>query len=63
MTRLVEGETYDRVRDAPGSMGADARTGADHFADGRASPVEPEWLTVESMRVIAGVKALNSRYF
>jgi hypothetical protein len=53
--------TYERVRDAGGSMGADART--DHFADGRVRPVEPEWLTVEQMRVIAGVKALNSRYF
>jgi hypothetical protein len=44
-------------------MAADARTRANHWDDQGVHPVEAEWLTVESMRVIAGVKALQSRYF
>jgi hypothetical protein len=53
----------DQVRDADGSMDADARTRADHFGGQGVHPIEPEWLTVEQLRVIAGVKALNSRYW
>ena len=69
MTPLIEGRTYIRVKDADGAMHGARSTedgsndGSDHWASGRVTPIEPEWLTVEQMRVIAGVKAMHSRYF
>jgi hypothetical protein len=61
----------DRVRDADGALHGGASTedgandGSDHWASGRVEPIEAgvEVLTVEQMRVIAGVKARNSRYW
>ena len=65
VTPLIEGESYHSVKDADGSMSADARTRRDHFASGQVEPIEAgaEVLTVAQMRTIAGVKARNSRYW
>ena len=52
-----------RVPDAGGAMSADAKTRAAKFSDGQVSPVEPVWLTVESMRAIAAARVRSSRYF
>jgi hypothetical protein len=59
------------VADAEGRMhGAKstedgANDGSDHWASGRVEPIEagPEVLTLQQMRVIAGIKARNSRYW
>ena len=50
-----------RVKDAGGSVNTDAGTRAKYGGDG-VREIEPEWLTIEQMRVIAGVKARASRY-
>ena len=71
VTPLIEGKTYERVRDAGGAMhGAKstedgANDGSDHWSSGRVEPIEagPDVLTLLQMRVIAGAKARNSRYW
>ena len=50
-----------KVPGAEGGVKGGAR-GYEPKGDGP-KPIEPEFLTVEQMRVIAGVKALASRYF
>jgi hypothetical protein len=43
-----------RIGDAEGRM----RGGnPDHLASGRVEAIEPEWLTIEEMRTVAGIKA------
>lgn len=60
------------VRDAAGRLIGDGRDegekeklGSDHWASGRVEPIEagPEVLTLSQMRVIAGIKARNSKYW
>ena len=66
-----QGKTYERVRDAGGAVhGAKstedgANDGSDHWSSGRVEPIEagPVVLTLLQMRVIAGAKARNSRYW
>jgi hypothetical protein len=69
VTPLREGETYDRVMDADGSMDADARTRASHFAGqgvkdlSLADMKERLILSLEQMRALSFAKLASSRYW
>jgi hypothetical protein len=52
-----------RAAKVPGAEGRIEGGGRHYEPKGEPSSIEPEFLTVEQMRVIAGVKALASRYF
>ena len=69
VTPVIEGRTYDRVKDADGSMRADGRTRADKW-DGQGGRnlglkemAEELRLTVEQMRALATARVVASRYF
>jgi hypothetical protein len=69
VTPIAEGRTYDRVKDADGSMRADRRTMRDKW-DGQGGrdlglkEMAAELrLTVEQMRALTVAQVVASRYF
>ena len=60
MTPVIEGQTYDRVKDADGSMDADRQTRASHF-EGQGVSDALNSLSVEDYRHIMSMRLRKHR--